>query len=226
MLRARRGEILIYSDIGCPWASLAIHRLHLARDRAGLVDQVSFDHRAFPLELFNGEPTAPAALEEEVRAITEAEPDLGWTYWDKDAHLHPLTTLPALEAVQAAKQQGLRASEELDLELRAAFFGRSRPISMQHEILDAARGCPAVDVGELEKALVEGSARPRIFEQKTEAEREDVTGSPHLFLADGSDFHNPGIEFSWEGEPERSTLSIEKDRPAIFDEIVERAAAS
>lgn len=224
-MRARRGEILIYSDIGCPWASLAIHRLHLARERAGLVDQVSMDHRAFPLELINDRPTPRATLDGEVRAIEDLEPDLGWNHWDADAHAYPVTTLPALEAVQAAKRQGLRAAEELDQELRGAFFGRSRCISMHHEILSAAHGCPSVDVEELEAALIEGRSRKAVFDQLREARRWDVEGSPHLFLADGSDFHNPGVTFRWEGEPQRGSVVIEKDDPAVFGDIVERAAA-
>jgi predicted DsbA family dithiol-disulfide isomerase len=223
--RARRGEILIYSDIGCPWASLAIHRLHLARERVGLIDQVSLDHRAFPLELINERPTPRLTLEKEVRAIEEIEPDLGWTYWDEEEYRHPVTTLPALEAVQAAKQQGLRAGEELDQELRGAFFGRSRCISMQHEVMAAARGCPSVDVDELEAALVAGSARRLVYEQLREAKGPDVEGSPHLFLSDGSDHHNPGIELRWEGEGPGAVPVIEKDYPVAFDEIVERAAA-
>ncbi|MQA98885.1 MAG: hypothetical protein GEU78_01100 [Actinobacteria bacterium] len=226
MLRARRGEILIYSDIGCPWASLAIHRLHLARERAGLIDQVSLDHRSFPLELINERPTPRSTLEKEVRAIEEIEPDLGWSYWDEEEYRYPVTMLPALEAVQAAKQQGLRASEELDQELRGAFFGRSRCISLHHEIVAAARGCPSVDVDELEAALVSGGARKVLFDLRRAADGPDVKGSPHLFLADGSDFHNPGITFGWEGDPERGTVVIEKDYPAVYGEIVERAAAS
>jgi predicted DsbA family dithiol-disulfide isomerase len=226
VLRARRGEIVIYSDIACPWASLAIHRLHLARERAGLIDQVSLDHRAFPLELINRRPTPRPTLEREVRAIEDVEPDLGWNYWDGEDHRHPVTTLPALEAVQAAKRQGLRPSEELDHELRGALFGRSRCISMHHEILAAARGCPSLDVDELETDLIAGTARRAVFSQLKEAEGPEVQGSPHLFLPDGSDVHNPGIDLRWEGEGLDAMPVIEKDYPAVFDEMVERAAAS
>lgn len=203
-----------------------MHRLHLAREGAGLVDQVSLDHRAFPLELINARPTPRPILEKEIGAIEELVPDLGWNHWDGEAHAYPVTTLPALEAVQAAKRQGLRAAEELDQELRGAFFGRSRCISMHHEVLSAAQGCPSVDVEELETDLIAGVARKLVFEQMREARRSEVEGSPHLFLADGSDFHNPGIAFRWEGEPKRGSLVIEKDDPAIFEDIVERAAAS
>ncbi|MCA1690698.1 MAG: DsbA family protein, partial [Actinobacteria bacterium] len=30
------GTIVVYSDIGCPWAHLAVYRLHAARRRLGL----------------------------------------------------------------------------------------------------------------------------------------------------------------------------------------------
>lgn len=225
MLRARRGEILIFSDIGCPWASLAVHRLHLARERAGLVDQVTFEHRAFPLELFNSRPTPKESLQEEVDLIMELEPNLGWSYWDDDDFRHPVTTLPALEAVQAARRQGLVAAEELDLELRGALFGRSRCISMHHEILVAAEGCPSVDVDQLDKALREGVARSVLFEQKEEAERSEVRGSPHVFLADGTGYHNPGVTLRWDGEGRDATPIVEEDDPAVLDEIIERASS-
>jgi hypothetical protein len=53
-----------------------------------------------------------------------------------------------------------------------------------------------------------------------------VKGSPHLFLADGSDYHNPGIDLRWEGDGPEARPVIDKDDPSIYDEIVERAAKS
>lgn len=41
------GTLVVYSDIGCPWAHAAVHRLHEGRDRLGLTEAVRFDHRAF-----------------------------------------------------------------------------------------------------------------------------------------------------------------------------------
>ena len=57
MLEVAPRTIVVFSDIGCPWAHVAVWRLHDARRRLGLEETVSFDHRVFPLELFNSQPT-------------------------------------------------------------------------------------------------------------------------------------------------------------------------
>lgn len=57
MLDVALGTIVVHSDIGCPWAHVAVWRLHDARRRIGLEGAVSFDHRGFPLELFLADGT-------------------------------------------------------------------------------------------------------------------------------------------------------------------------
>src|SRR3954452_10855295 len=52
-----------WSDIGCPWASLAVHRFRAARSALGLDGQVVLRHRAFPLELINGQGTPKGTLD-------------------------------------------------------------------------------------------------------------------------------------------------------------------
>ncbi|CAL9557623.1 hypothetical protein [Streptomyces sp. enrichment culture] len=47
--------VTVWSDLGCPWATLALHTLRTAA-RAREQDLL-IDHRAFPLELFNHQPT-------------------------------------------------------------------------------------------------------------------------------------------------------------------------
>ncbi len=225
-LRAAPGTVVVYSDIGCPWAHLAVHRLLAARDRLGLTaEDVVLDHRAFPLEIFNTRSTPRRIVSAEIPVVGGLDPTAGWQIWQGDLSTWPVTTLPALEAVQAAKDQGLAASERLDRGLRLAFFAQSRCISMRHVILDVAGEC-GLDVDALREALDDGRARRAVLEQHRTAEDSDVKGSPHLFLPDGSDVHNPGIDLRWEGEGLDATPVIEKDYPAVFDEIVERAAAS
>jgi predicted DsbA family dithiol-disulfide isomerase len=126
--------------------------------------------------------------------------------------------------VQAAKAQGLEAAEQLDRALRVGLFGRSKTISMRHVILELATECPGVDEGALETAMDEGSARSLVLDQKAAAEGSDVKGSPHLFLADGSDFHNPGIELEWEGDHGVGFPVVHSDRPEVYEEILLRAS--
>src|SRR3990172_2750980 len=65
MVDVTPGTIVVYSDLGCPWAHVAVWRLHDAWRRLGLEGRVSFDHRVFPLELFNSQPTPRNELEGE-----------------------------------------------------------------------------------------------------------------------------------------------------------------
>mgnify|MGYP000660363284 CR=1 FL=1 len=67
-------ELVIWSDIGCPWAHVAVSRLHRARERLGLLSAVTFEHRAFPLELVNARPTPKRTLDSEVPVTAGLEP--------------------------------------------------------------------------------------------------------------------------------------------------------
>ncbi|HEX2040214.1 MAG TPA: DsbA family protein [Acidimicrobiales bacterium] len=218
------GTVVVWSDLTCPWATLAVHRLHGARARLGSAERVRLDHRAFPLELFNEQPTPRRVLAAEVPVVGARAPELGWQVWRAPESEWPVTVLLAMEGVQAAKEQGLEASEQLDYALRQAFFAESRCISMRHVVLDVAARCPAVDVEMLRKALDDGRARRTVIEQREQAEREGVKGSPHVFLHDGGDVHNPGVRMHWEGDHGRGFPVIDDDDPSVYDDLVRRAA--
>lgn len=219
-----KNNIIVYSDIGCPWAHVAVFRLHSMRSKLGLNDSVVFDMRAYPLEEINEQPTPKKILDAEISVAGGLEPEAGWQMWQRPDSEFPVTTLPALEAVQAAKEQGVRASENLDRALRVALFGQSRVVSMRHAILDIAERTESVDARALAEALDDGRARSKVMEQRQEAEDGPVEGSPHLFLADGSHHFNPGIELEWEGEHGKGFPVVKGDAPEIYEEILERAA--
>jgi predicted DsbA family dithiol-disulfide isomerase len=215
--------IAIYSDIGCPWAHLAVYRLHVTRKRLGLEDAVAFDHRAFPLEVFNERATPWRILSAEVPVAGGLDQGAGWQIWQAEPFTWPVTTLLALEAVQAAKEQGPQASERLDRALRVALFGRSRCISLRHVVLEVAAET-GIDVPALREALDDGRARRSVFEHQREASDDEVMGSPHLFLPDGTDAHNPGIEMEWSGEHGQGFPMVAKDDPAVYEDLLRRAA--
>jgi predicted DsbA family dithiol-disulfide isomerase len=218
------GTLAVYSDPGCPWAHVAVQRLWRARAAAGLEDQVRFDIRMFPLELVNDRPTPYKALVLlEIPPLSELEPDAGWQTWKADPTTWPVTMLPAMEAIEAAKEQGLVASEHLDRALRRAFFGESRCISLRNVILDVAAGCGRVDADLLSEALDDGRARRAMFEAWWAA-GDEVSGSAHVFCPDGTNAHNPGVEIHWEGSPGHRSLVIDRDEPAVYDELVLTAA--
>lgn len=219
------GTIVVFSDISCPWAHVAVWRLHDARRRLGLENRVHLDHRVFPLELFNSEPTPRNELEPEMPVCRTLAPRAGWQAWNAPDWAWPVTILPAMEAVQAAKEQGPAASEELDRGLRRAFWGESRCISLRHVILEVASECDGVDIGVLASALDDGRARPSIGSQWEVAKTDAVRGSPHVFLPDGTNAQNPGLEVSWaEGSDGIWMPTIERDEPGVYDDWVRRAA--
>jgi predicted DsbA family dithiol-disulfide isomerase len=194
--------VTVWSDIGCPWATLALHTLHRAAAERGV--QLLVDHRAFPLELFNRRPTPKPVIDAEVVAIAALCPDLRWRPWTAPDATYPVTTLPAMEAVQAAKADeigGLVGSDELDTALRHAFYARGRCISVHAEILDIAAECPHVDADRLHRALTTGTGRTEVFAQWDTAKGAAVQGSPHLFTAGGAALHNPGVTYHWTAPP-------------------------
>jgi predicted DsbA family dithiol-disulfide isomerase len=218
-------SIVVYSDIGCPWAHVAVFRLHRMRAKLGLEDEVHIEARSYPLEVINEQPTPKKVLDAEISVAGGLEPDAGWQIWQRPDFEFPVTTLPALEAVQAAREQSERASELLDRALRVALFGKSEVVSMRHTILEVAQRCDGIDADALGEALDDGRARSIVMDQANEAEDGDISGSPHIFLSDGSEYFNPGVELSWEGEHGKGFPIIQSDDPEIYEEILTRAAS-
>jgi len=224
-LTPEQGVIVVFSDIWCSFAHATIHRLHEARRKLGLEGRVAFDHRAFPLELLNKAPSPRTGTDSEVGRMGSVEPRAGWQLWQDKDWLFPSSTLLALEAVQAAKAQGLHASEQLDLALRKAFWAESKCISNYHVILDAAASTGAVDVAALAEALDDGRARRALSDQAAISATDAVNCSPHLFLPDGTDHANPGIEVGWEGDYGVGWPVIGADDPSVVEDLLKRSAA-
>ncbi len=53
------------------------------------------------------------------------------------------------------------------------------------------------------------------------AHADEVQGSPHFFLADGSDVHNPGIELHW---ADAGYPVVDADDPDVYEDLLRRAA--
>lgn len=222
------GTVVLWGDIACPWASLAVHRLLKARARLGLDDRVRIDHRAFALELVNSRSTPKRTVEAEVAAIGAHEPTLEWQSWQGRDDEYPSTVLIALAAVQAAKSDavgGLAASEQLDHALRCAWYVDSRPISLWSEVIDVARTCSAVDQDALIDEMRSGRGLAAVLDQVAAHEKAEVDGSPHLFLPDGTDVHNPGLTIAWTKDKGRGFPVIHRDDSAVYDDLLRRAAA-
>jgi predicted DsbA family dithiol-disulfide isomerase len=219
------GTIAVWSDLGCPWSHVVIWRLHDARRRLGLEGRVQFDHHAFPLELFNSEPTPRWHIDVEAPVAETLAPRAGWQPWASPDSTWPVTLLPPMEAVQAAKLQSLGAAEELDRGLRRALYGESRCISLRHVILEVARETESVDVIALAESLDDGRARAALMVDYAIAQGPEVSGSAHLFAPDGTNGENPGITIGWsEDDGPAGRYWIEADDPLAVDDLVRRAA--
>lgn len=217
------GTVVVFTDVVCGWSTLALHRFYRARRDAGLDDAVRVDHQLFLLEDINRFPVPKRYLDTEIPVIGALAPDLEWKPWQGDASTWPITSLLPNEAVHAAKRQSLAAAEQLDMALRSGFFSGSRPISLLHEIIDIAENCDRVDAAALRSELEAGSARAammRTYRRCVDA----VQGSPHFFLADGSDVHSPGLQLHWEGEPGAGFPVVDADDPTAIEALVQRAA--
>ncbi|WP_026423499.1 DsbA family oxidoreductase [Actinokineospora inagensis] len=213
--------VTVWSDTTCPWGTLALHTLRTRAHAQGR--DLLVDHRAFPLELFNSGPTPKLILDAELVAIAGIAPDYGWRQWRAPDYTYPVTTLPALEAVQAAKAPtigGLRGSDELDTALRHAFYVDNRCISIHSVILDLAKSCDHVDEDALADALARGTGRPAVYEQWKVAQGPEVQGSPHLFTAAGFAEHNPGITFHWTTRPPIGFPRVDDHNPDWADNLL------
>jgi predicted DsbA family dithiol-disulfide isomerase len=216
------GTVVVYTDVICAWSTVALHRFYTARSRLGLDSAVRVDHRLFLLEDVNSFAIPMRMLNAELPVVGPLEPDLGITPWQGQPSDWPVTVLLADEAVHAAKAQSPAAAEQLDMALRLAFFRDSRCISMLHEIVDVARGCDAVDADAIAAALDDGRARgPMMADYRAHAG--EVEGSPHFFLADGSDVHDPGIE---QHSTDAGYPVVDADDPGAYEDLVRRAAGA
>lgn len=218
--------VTVWSDVACPWATVFVTRWQAACERAGV--SIPLDHRAFPLELVNERPTPKLTLDAEIPVAGALVPELEMRLWTEPDHQYPVTTLLALEAVQAAKEQSLEASTALDRALREALFADSRCISMRHIVLQVAHLTDDVDADRLAEALDSGRCRARVMADFAEASAgETIKGSPHVFLADGTGVHNPGITLHWEGKPgEGGYPIVDSDDASVIDGLVTKASSS
>ena len=223
-IEVRPATIQVWSDLGCPWSHAVVWRLWDARRRLGLEDRVRFDHHAFPLELFTSEPTPKGRTDAEWPVAATLAPRAGWQAWSAPEHEWPVTTLPAMEAVAAAKTQSLAASEALDRALRRAFWAESRCISLRHVVLEVANDTDAVDAVALASELDDGRARRAILDDWAIARGDEVRGSAHLFAPDGTNAQNPGIAIGWTDDGGAGTYRIEADDATAMDDLVRRAA--
>lgn len=197
----RAGQrIDIWSDIHCPWALIALHRLRQARARLGV--EVTFAPRAWPLEWVNRRGTPRAIVTAETAVLASHEPRLFNAY---RCESWPSTFLPAFELVAAARRcHGLAAAENVDFALRLAFFRDSVDVSiaagLRRSLEIAASMNEEVDVDAVIAAWTNSPVRAHVAADFREGQQLPIQGSPQIFWPDGSTTHNPGMaDHYWRG---------------------------
>jgi len=224
------GTIQLWSDLLCPFAHVAVHRLRATRERLGLGGQVRLDHHVFPLELFNG-PHPRRGTDTEAVGLGQVAPEAGFRVWTGADDLYPHTVLLAAEAVLAATSQSMDVAEALDAALRRAFWSESRSIAHRQVVLDVAAevadqddGNAVLDVDQLTDALDSGRSRRALMADFAIARTDAVPGSPTLRLPDGSTVHNPGMTVHWEGPWAAGYPIVDVDDPRVYEHLLRRAA--
>jgi predicted DsbA family dithiol-disulfide isomerase len=221
------GTIQVWSDLLCPFAHLALHRLRQAREQLGVA--VAVEHRTFALELFNG-PHPRRGTDTEAVGVGQVAPELDWRVWTASDDLYPHTVLLAAEAVHAAQSQSLAAGEALDLGLRRAFWTESKSISHLAVIMDVAAAVREQDVDldtdRLAAALRDGRYRSAITADHAVAQTDAITGSPTFRLPDNSSINNPGTEVTWAGPWAAGFPVVTAHDPSVFTDLLRRAAAT
>jgi predicted DsbA family dithiol-disulfide isomerase len=193
-------RVEIWSDIHCPWALVALHRLRQARARLGA--EVVFVPRAWPLEWVNGRGTPLDIVSVEVAALASHEPDLFNRYRGSS---WPSTFLPAFELVAAAgRVGGAVLAEHVDYALRIAFFRDSVDVSIEaglRQSLDLAREYdPGCDVDAVLSTWRTQGVRSDVVRDFQESQGVAIQGSPQILFPDGTSAHNPGMtDHYWRG---------------------------
>ena len=218
------GAVVVFSDVACPWATVLLLRLHEARAELGLQDQVPIVHLAHPLELLNDRLLARRIIDAEIPVCASLTPRFGWSLWQGRLDEYPVTSLPAAQAVQAARRQSEAAAAELDLALRRAFFVRSRCISVRNEIRAAAGSCEGVDVARLFDDVDDGEVYEAVLRQAATATAGAASCSGYVVLPDGTGVCNPGVRTEWYGRLPGGTPVLVDDEPDVHRQLVEMAA--
>lgn len=184
--------VTIWSDIHCPWASVAVYRLQRARKEHEL--DVVFDLRPWPLELVNEQGSSRRIVEQEIAVLGSHEPEL-FSRFDGDSW--PSTFMPAFELVAAARRVGgVRAAEAVDLTLRRRFFRHSADVSVRHELRHAAVDA-GLDADAVMRVWDHEPVRADVLADYERSKTLPIQGSPQVFWPGGETTHNPGFTLKY-----------------------------
>jgi predicted DsbA family dithiol-disulfide isomerase len=183
-LLAEPPSLVLYEDPLSPWCLVAEQRIRAA------LDEVSGDFAPLRIEPFplRSEPRAPTAAERRTlarvarRAAKEPEaarttPDL-WLSADP-----PLTTVPVLAALYAARQQGNVHEDALRDAIREAGLVRGINVT-RADVLYELAGAAGLDVSRFAGALAAPATERRVREAFEDALEKGIDVAPALVIGD------------------------------------------
>jgi predicted DsbA family dithiol-disulfide isomerase len=216
-------RIEIWSDIHCPWALIAVHRLRRARARRSA--EITFVPRAWPLEWVNERGTPRDIVTAETAVLASYEPELFNAYTNES---WPSTFLPAFELVAAARRcHGLAVAEDVDYALRLAFFRDSVDVSIAAGLRQAL-GIAAdlnkdIDVDAVIATWTDLPVRADVAADFRDSRQLPIQGSPQIFWPDGSTTHNPGMtDHYWRGGLMRINSADPGEPARLLSKFVEQ----
>ncbi len=204
--------ITVWSDMFCPWGYVAGLRLRRMRDELGA--DVSFDFRAWPLDVAF-RPQQATRVRAEIVALAQHEPS-AFTLYEGDL---PTSSVLASEAQKWGYSYGDEVGEYFDLAIRRAVFLHSRNLGVHSELLAVAK-TEGLDTDALSEALSTGTYRAEVNADIEAGRALPVEGSPTVMLPDGSVFSNPGFEVN----RVREIPIIIGDHLATIRDLIRRAA--
>ncbi len=203
--------ITIWSDIHCPWAYVAVLRLHRMRDHLGA--DLVFDLRSYSRELADGAEISAETAKREVVALAQLEPT---AFSALQSEAWPTSNLAAFEAQKWGFSQGQDIGESFDLALRRAVFLHGHNLGARSQLLAVAE-LEGLMADQLGAALDDGRFRKPVTADFDEARTHEITGSPEIVMADGTSHHNPGITY----RTERGIPIIVSDHPSVYEELIQ-----
>lgn len=213
---AGTAALVVYSDLRCPWAHVAVRRLLASAEQQGVGSELCVDHRWFPLD-DGAMPVDGEALDRKLSAFPALEPSATWHRWTGTEGAFPTSAHPAAAWVQGAKRVSPAASMALDRALREALFADGRDISDESVVADVAGGVAEVDVELVRREVASGRPDDELDRHAELARSELVPASPTIVLTDGTTWTNPGIDF----HDEAGVPVVDTDDPGVHADIVE-----
>lgn len=203
--------IAMYADLICPYAYLTAWRLRQVRERLG--GKVEFAHKSLSLEYVNRSSTPRRWIGMELPLLMCEEQEIPWQVWSAAETDWPSTVLPAFEAVKCAERQSVALAHDLDWQLRHAVHGRSRCISLRHEILDCAEAA-GLDMERFTEDFDSGVAKGLVIAEAREGwEQLGVPGSPTLVFPNGRQLNGHDLALPHLTFGENRVLGFTPGRP-------------